>query len=243
MRFAAVFFLAGAIAAQTYSAKESALGKALAADATRSLTVISDPELQRYVDALAKRLSPADWHIAVVQDEIGGSTHEPAAFPGGYLFIPTRLIVESRSEAEFAGMLAHAMAHVLNRDAVRTPASQGSAIPVVFVGGIERNGMNAIPQGLLPRERQFELDADTRAVELLTQAQLPLAALTDYLARTQGADSTRSRLPLKAERLRALDQAVQSAPAVAIAPSSPEFERLRAALIPPPHPAPSLQRN
>jgi len=231
MRIAGILLLAGVLAAQTISEqKEAALGKALAAEATRSLTVIPNPELQQYVEALAQRISPGDWHIAMVQDDIGGSTHEPAAFPGGYLLIPARLMAESRSESEFAGMLAHAMAHVLNRDAVRTPASQGSAIPVVFVGGIERDGTNAIPRSLLPRERQFELAADTRAVELLTKAQLPPASLAAYLARTQGADSTRSRLPVKAERLGALEQAVRTAPMVAPAPSSPEFDRLRAVL-------------
>jgi hypothetical protein len=42
-------------------------------------------------------------------------THEPASLPGGYVFVPASLFVATHNEAEFAGMLAHAMEHVAER--------------------------------------------------------------------------------------------------------------------------------
>jgi predicted Zn-dependent protease len=38
-----------------------------------------------------------------------GLTHEPAALAGGYVFVLSGLFLAAQDEAEFAGMLAHAM--------------------------------------------------------------------------------------------------------------------------------------
>ena len=224
MRFAAVFLLAGAMAAQTPSdEKRAALGKALAVTYSRSVNIIHDSKLQRYVDELARRLSPGEWHIAVIREEKGGPTHEPTAYPAGYLFVPASLIINSQNEAEFAAMLAHAMAHSLDR----------SAGPIFF------DGESAVPRSFLPRQRQSEIDADARAVQMLAAAKFPPCALLDYLSRTPS---------FAPQRLQALEDAVHSAPPVAPSPSSPEFERLRAELTPlarpaTPRRAPSLQRQ
>jgi hypothetical protein len=63
--------------------------------------------------------------------ERGGSTHEPLSVPGGHIFVPATLIPAAGSEAEFAGMLAHAMAHVTERHGIRTSArGQGNRSPL-----------------------------------------------------------------------------------------------------------------
>jgi predicted Zn-dependent protease len=218
MRFGVILLLAGVLAAQTPSAKEAALGKALADTYSRSVNIIHDSRLQGYVDRLAVRLSPGEWHIAVIREEKGGPTHEPTAYPAGYLFVPASLIVNSQNEAEFAAMVAHGMAHSLDR----------SAGPIFF------DGESAVPHSFLPRQRQAEIDADARAVQMLAAAKFPPYALLDYLRRTPS---------FAPQRLQALEDAVHSAPAAASAPPSPEFDRLRDALNPRPPAAPSLQHQ
>ena len=51
--------------------------------------------------------------FAVIAEDRGGYTHEPLAYPGGRIFVPAPLILAAGDEAEFAGMLAHAMANLV----------------------------------------------------------------------------------------------------------------------------------
>jgi predicted Zn-dependent protease len=97
--------------------KEAALGVGLAEDARRQTTKLDNPEVQAYVERVGRRLAAhlpdtsLTFTIAVITDDRGGPTHEPIAIPGGYLFVPTSLILAAQNEAEFAGMLSHAMIH------------------------------------------------------------------------------------------------------------------------------------
>ena len=97
--------------------KEAALGARLANE-VRQRTTPDSPELQAYVERLGEKLAPPSsgvtFRFTVVKDALGGATHEPLACPGGYIFVSASLLAEARDEAELAGMLAHAMAHITN---------------------------------------------------------------------------------------------------------------------------------
>ena len=52
------------------------------------------------------------------------------AFPGGFLYVNSGLILAAQSEAELAGVMAHEIAHVAARHATRPaagPATRGAA--------------------------------------------------------------------------------------------------------------------
>ena len=97
--------------------KEASIGASLAADVRKNTTIIESAALSQYVERLGRKLaavlpdSGIDYTFIVVEKNLGGSTHEPLALPGGYIFIPAELFLAARSESEFASMLAHAVAH------------------------------------------------------------------------------------------------------------------------------------
>src|SRR6476469_8579824 len=95
--------------------KELALGAALAFEFRKRATVVADSRAENLVHKLAGESSPFTWRVEVMAEDLGGSTHEPSTFPGGYLFVPVALMTSARDESEPAAMLAHAMAHVLER--------------------------------------------------------------------------------------------------------------------------------
>src|SRR5258707_6777372 len=124
--------------------KEAAIGASLARDVRQNTTAIERPVVLEYVQRIGGKLaaqltSPLSYTFSVIADDRGGPTHEPLSLPGGYIFVSSRLILTARNEAEFAGMLAHAMAHVAERHATRQSTrgqvANGASIPLIFMGG------------------------------------------------------------------------------------------------------------
>src|SRR6185437_13011445 len=118
------------------------------------------------------------------------STYEPISLPGGWIFMPAQLILASKTEGEFAGMLAHAMAHVALRQGVhrQTPGdvTYMATIPLVLIGHATfgQDGRNSVaPVGYLNIQRNYELEADKTAVEVIAAADFDPNDLVNYIAR------------------------------------------------------------
>ncbi|HYM10386.1 MAG TPA: M48 family metalloprotease [Bryobacterales bacterium] len=206
--------------------KEAALGAALSQDIAQRTTPIGSVAVRDYVERqgsqLAAQLPDAafPYKFAIIADNEGGSTHEPLSLPGGYFFVPADLILAARNDAEFAGMLAHAMAHVAERHGARL-ATRGEMvhageIPLIYMSGVSDTGEDglAIPAGFLQRQRAFELEADRLAASVLASAGYDPRALVRYIGRVQPENSGRpeafSSLPSRATRLAGLEQAIQA---------------------------------
>ena len=74
--------------------------------------------------------APFPYTFAITTSDWSNFLREPVSLPGGYIFISPLLFRTAQVEAEFAGMLAHAMAHV----AARTPCCAG----LTFTGLVSR---------------------------------------------------------------------------------------------------------
>src|SRR5579864_6226547 len=112
--------------------KEAALGAQLAQEVRRRTTAIEIPGIQDYIDGIGRKLasqfSPKSLYtFSLIPDDAGGETHEPLSLPRGYVFVSAGLIRSAANEAEVAGMLAHAMAHV----ALPMPRVDDAQIPLV----------------------------------------------------------------------------------------------------------------
>src|SRR5258708_11734013 len=103
----------------------------------------------------------------------GGEAREPLSLPGGYIFVSSRLILTARNDAEFAGMLAHAMAHVAEhhgtRQATQGQVANNASIPLIFMGGwisMGEGDESLVPMAFRSTLRRLEVEADVLAVKI-----------------------------------------------------------------------------
>jgi predicted Zn-dependent protease len=212
--------------------KEAAMGATLAAQVQREATFIDSAVVRDYVNRIGARLAaqiptaPFPYTFAVIAGD-PNTTHEPLSLPGGYIFVPGPLILAANDEAEFAGMLAHSMAHVAERHATReatraTIGDQGTTIPLIFMGGwtgygIGQDSSVLLPAGFLKSRRQFEDDADALAVTMTSRAGFDPEALVRYIGRVPptevGTTSTAfATLPTPDQRVASMRTAIQALP-------------------------------
>ena len=253
-----IFILAAALAASAQDRpqdpKEAALGAQLVQEIRRRTTAIENPVVQEYIDRIGRKLAgPKVYEFALISDDAGGYTHEPLSLPGGYIFVSAGLIVGAADEAELAGMLAHAMAHVT----LPQPQSNGGTIPLVFIGGWQGLGPGGngslVPMSALKTQRENETRADVLAVRTLAEAGYDPEALTRYLARIKPGRGTDARLfsvlPDPETRIAAIRQAIEQLPARTYPPTDPdEFgrmqEQVRSTVLPAQdRPRPTLKRQ
>jgi predicted Zn-dependent protease len=224
----------GAQSANLYSReREAALGAELAKQVERNASQVENPDALKYVRQVGSRLAmqlpdaPFPYTFKLVEDA-SGRYPEPAALPGGYIYVPTHLFLTARDESEFAGMLAHVMAHVAERhgtrQATRGALGQSGNIPLIFYGALPYGELRrpiAVPIAFVQYSNAFEEEADAAAVKMAIGAGYDPEGLLRYLTREQNAP---------ASRLDALRAAMQ-----APAPSSnDEFLRLQEQLRNPP---------
>jgi predicted Zn-dependent protease len=204
--------------------KEAVLGAQLAQEVRRSTTAIDSTTVHNYVERRGRQLAAqlpgaGSGFTFEAVDGLTSPTHEPVSLPGGYIFVPASLILTAQNEAEFAGMLAHAIAHVVERHGTRqaTRASIMGDVPLVYVGGWSGHGGEAsLPVGFLGFWRAFELEADGLAVKMISGAGYDPRALVRYIGRVQPEDTARlkvfSALPSRDSRIGDMEKAIQALP-------------------------------
>ena len=227
MRFSACMLIASALtlSAQTapglgvnlYSReKEAAVGAQIALEIRRSATTVDNAAALAYVQQMGAKLAaqfpeprfPFTFAILAA----GDAQQEPVALPGGYVFVPASLFLTAQDDSEFAGMLAHAMAHVVARHGTR--AASQNAIQLDSMVTIPANGApaTAIPASFVNFSPVFEGEADILAVNTVSAAGYEAQGLIRYLNR-QRAD---------AGRIAGLQRAIQNVPR-----PSPEFLQIQ----------------
>ena len=221
----------------------------MAADILKRSHVIDIPAFRDYTSEIGKRLVAAlpgkhrAWTFNVIDRGESDSLQHPEGLPGGWVFVPAGLFLAARNEAEFAGMLAHAIIHVelqLPAAWLRDPqkVSDIGTVPMVYMGGWgSENAM--FPEKLAAVMRQQELDADGLAVGLLAKAGWDTSALESYIERNQKG-SLRPEftgIPPKDDRLANIRHEIQGLIQYTIAQPDDRFpgiqEMVRRAIRPP----------
>ena len=170
--------------------REQQIGRAIFRSLLDTERVMSDPEIQEYVQDLGQRLA------AQAQD--GGFrfrffvVNDPAinafALPGGYIGIHSGLMLATGTESELAGVVAHEISHVTQRHISRAVfANQRSSILTMAAlfgaillgaaggGGDAVTGAIAAAQGMAIQQqinftRSNEYEADRVGVSVLAAA-------------------------------------------------------------------------
>ena len=193
--------------------KEIALGQSLAAEESRHTTPLDSAAVNEYVRRVGAALAAAmpvvySYEFHVIQEDSGGVTHEPVAFPGGPIFVSQYLIAAAQNEAEFAGMLAHAMAHVQARHWTR----QVTKAELSQVGWVASGGQ-PVPLGQIQFQRANEREADFLAVRAMAAAGYDPAGLASYIQRLQvPAATVLATLPDRDQRTKDINQEIGTLP-------------------------------
>src|ERR1022692_290371 len=158
--------------------KEMALGKQLAEEVRRQSKIVDDPIISEYVNRIGQNLARnSDAKVPFTFQVIQGDEVNAFALPGGYVFVYTGLIKVASEEDEFAGALAHEIAHVAARhmtcQATRSQiAGVAGAIPGVLLGGwtgliVGQATSAVIPMTFLSFPRHDESEADYLGVQYM----------------------------------------------------------------------------
>jgi beta-barrel assembly-enhancing protease len=152
--------------------KEVALGKQLAEEVSRQAKVNRDPIIGEFVNRVGQNLvrnsdAKVSFKFQVVEDD----TPNAFALPGGFVFVHTGLIKLASEEDEFAGALAHEIAHVAARHLTCRATKQEIATVAGGIGGIflprgiggiaSREAISfGVPMAFLQFSRSDESEAD-----------------------------------------------------------------------------------
>jgi predicted Zn-dependent protease len=189
--------------------QELQIGRSIYRSLVDTDRVISDPEIQEYVQdvglKLASRAQDGDYRFKffVVNDPAINAF----ALPGGYVGLHSGLILATESESELAGVLAHEISHVTQRhisravfanqrSSILTMAAMLGAILLGAVGasGDVITGAIATAQGVAAQQqinftRANEYEADRVGVGVLSAAgfdPMGMPAFFETLARQTG---------------------------------------------------------
>jgi beta-barrel assembly-enhancing protease len=222
--------------------KEAALGAQLAQQVRQTATPVDNNAALSYVEQMGAKLAARfpeprfTYTFTLIAAGNDDALKEPVALPGGFVFVPASLFLTAQDDSEFAGVLAHAMAHVAarhgTRAATRESIAQMAVNPIIANGGaagfMARQAADTlIPAALARFSRDYEQEADQLAVNVVTAAGYDAEGLIRYLSREQ------SNLPVseaRNERMAALQNAIQNLPH----PASGELRQIQQQLRNPP---------
>jgi predicted Zn-dependent protease len=170
---------------------EYSLGRMVMRGLRESGRVIEDPELSEYLQSLGLRISSQAhdgnrrFNFFVMKDPAINAF----ALPGGFIGVHAGLLLETASESELAGVLAHEVAHVTQRHIARSIQNQSRAslvstaamLAAILIGAAGGGGSNATMgaisaaqslavQNQINFTRENEYEADRVGIGILAQA-------------------------------------------------------------------------
>jgi beta-barrel assembly-enhancing protease len=217
--------------------KEMALGKQLAEEVAREAKVVDDPILSEYVNRIGQNLARnSDAKVPFTFRLLQNDVPNAFALPGGYIFVHTGLIGIAAEEDEFAGALAHEIAHVAARHLTcretKAQLANIGTIPLsILLGGwagvaARQAAGAAIPMTFLSFSRHDESEADFLGVQYMWAAGYdPTGAISMFekletLQRTQPTAVSKllSTHPMDSDRITKTQAEIDK-----ILPSKPEY--------------------
>ena len=251
--------LGDASAATLSETQERTIGNRIMREVRVDPAYVDDPDVADYITALGNRLlSVADpprreLSFFVVQDEAVNAF----ALVGGHIGIHSGLFLLTQNESELAGVMAHEVAHILQRHQARTMAGQSratwaslAALAVAILasragsqGGQVSEAAVASAgalqmQNLLDYTREHEREADRVGLTLLERAGFDPRGMQSFFERMlranrlnefKGAPSYLRTHPLTTERIADIQDRVPGA-VFRMIPSDFEYRLVRAKL-------------
>ena len=252
--------LGDASAATLSESQERTIGNRIMRDLRVDPAFVDDPEVADYVGALGTRLMGGadaprrDVTYFVVQED----TVNAFALVGGHIGVHSGLLTLTQSESELAGVMAHEIAHILQKHQARAIAGAGrsqwaslAALAVAILASrgsssqsgqvteaaVTAAGALAI-QNQLDYTREHEREADRVGLTLLERAGFDPRGMGTFFERLlranrlneyKGAPSYLRTHPLTTERIADMQDRIQHAP-TRLVPDSLEYRLVRSKL-------------
>jgi predicted Zn-dependent protease len=185
----------------TSTEKEVEVGRRVARRIEEEVPIVADEALQQRVRDIGQRLvAVCDrrelvYHFTVLEDEDVNAF----SLPGGYVFVNDGLVEKVSGDDELAGVIAHEVAHIAARHAVkRYESNLGMQIVQLATlaarhGGTARGAGIAMQAAQLAYARQDELEADRLSVKYLKAAGFDARALLTFLQTLHELDRDKPR--------------------------------------------------
>ena len=220
----------GAAVVPISTAQEIEIGRGVAATVAGHYTISRDPALTAYLNLVGNAVASADPRPDIVYRFAVLDSDEVNAFaaPGGYVFVTRGALALMEDESMLAGVLAHEVVHVNQRDVIeeiqdraRTEFGIREAAERVDITGeqyLEQAigvGTNALFLGL---GREDEIEADTIGMRLASDTGYDRGGIQRFIAQLEehSDDASLSLLekthPDPDDRLDALKDAVDRIP-------------------------------
>ncbi len=170
-------------------ADEIKIGKDFSREIEKSLTIVNDPEVNRYIDSLGQQIVSVSerhdipYHFKVVDSEEVNAF----ALPGGYVYVNRGLILQAENEAELVSVIAHEVAHVVARHGTEQLTRQYgmSVVASLALGSNPRFWEEQAAGlfstlGLLHYGRKAELEADHLGLQEMVQVNYNPEAMVSF---------------------------------------------------------------
>jgi predicted Zn-dependent protease len=225
---------AGGCAPAISTEQEVQIGRQNAAQINQQLPIVRDAAINQYINQLGRTIARnADPRgIPYTFQVVNSNVVNAFALPGGYVYVNRGLIERADNASELAGVLAHEVAHVVERHGIENVqraqnANMGLALVYGVLlgrnpGGLEQIGIQAGGSAVFARYgRDAEREADLRGVEYLVRAGYnPQGMVTFFNELLNERQRSPSRLeqwfsthPLTEERIQNTSRAVAAIPA------------------------------
>lgn len=237
------------------------LGQELAAKIRKHSTMVDDPTLTAYVNAIGRRLAASrearESGFTFTFEVVADPKINAYALPGGPMFINTGLLKAVDNEAQLAGAMAHEMSHVILRHGTNQ-ASKANMIqlPLALAAQMTDNGslMGELAQlginlgassVLLKFTRTDESQADLMATHLMAEAGYDPIQLARFFNKLNAQDNVGALVflsdhPNPDNRSRAIRQEAARLPQQTYGYQTGQFQRMKRAVAnikePPPKP-------
>lgn len=217
MRTVAGFVCFGALLAYgqsplTLSEKEELeLGRAAAGEIDKTLRLIDDPKITKYISDLGQQLVERSTRKGIVYSFKVVDSPEINAFalPGGFIYVHRGLIEAAETQTELAGVLGHEIGHVVARHGADQAARAGLVqTGLGLLGGllgnkgtgstIAQTAANMVASGVFLRfSREAEREADRLGARMLYDARLQPRGMISFFDKLAGLQKTQPNVVQK----------------------------------------------
>jgi predicted Zn-dependent protease len=176
------------------------MGKQYAQQVEASVKLINDPVVTEYVNRIGQNLvRNSDAQVPFTIKVIDDDSINAFALPGGFFYVNSGTVLAADEEAELAGVMAHEIAHVCARHAMkqmtRSNWAQIATLPLIFIPmgagayyGIQAAASLGMPLAFMKFSRNFEAEADYLGLQYMYKSGYDPQSFVSFFEKVQATE-------------------------------------------------------